>query len=111
MSDQPIERSVSVINRASTKVYALGISGKHRAGKFTRVSEEFLTGVEAEVEAAIRRLASTEGIHGTSDEAPALTFTTKAAREKMVEKLEEATRAIIYKKVMRHPSIGQTLKD
>lgn len=109
--EQPSERSVSVINRSAVKVYALGVSGKHRAGKFTRVSEEFLTGVEAEVEATIRRMAPSESIHGTADGAPALDFTTKHARERMVERLEEATRSIIYKRVMRHPSIGQTLKD
>lgn len=104
-------RSNSVINRSAVKCYALGVSGKHRAGKFERVSGEFLDAVEAEVEATIRRMTASESAHGTPDEAPALSFTTKHARERMIEKLEEATRSIVFKKVMRHPSVGCTLKD
>lgn len=104
-------RTQSVINRASVKTYSLGLSHRRKAGKFTRVSEAFLTAVEADVEAFIRKITPTEGIHGKHDDAPSLTFTTKAAREKMEERLEEATKAIIFNRVMRHPSIGCTLMD
>lgn len=106
-----VVRTQSVVNRASVKTYALGISHKHRGGKFTRVSEDFLVAVEAETEAVIRRMTATESVHGKADDAPALSFTTKHARERMVEKLEDTVRAIVFKKVMAHPSVGQTLKD
>ena len=46
----------SIINRSSIKRYALHCSAKRRAGVFTRVSEDWLTMVEAEVESVIRRV-------------------------------------------------------
>jgi hypothetical protein len=110
MSDTIIERTESVINRSAVKTYALGISAKHKAGKFTRVSEDFLTAVEAEVESFIRKLNPTIGIHGEAPQADYL-FITKLAREKLESRLNDVTRAIIFNKVMRHPSVGCTLKD
>lgn len=111
MSDTlEITRTESVINRSAVKSFAIGISVKHKAGKFTRVSEEFLTAVEAEVESFIRKLNPTVGIYGAAPEGGQL-FITKLAREKLETRLNDVTRAIIFNKVMRHPSIGCTLKD
>lgn len=104
------ERAESVINRRAVKLFALGISASKKGGKFKRVSEEFLNSVEAEVEAFIRKLNPTVGIHGAAPDGGQL-FVTKLAREKLEERLNDVTRAIIFNKVMRHPSVGCTLKD
>lgn len=103
-------RTESVINRSAVKSFALSISVRNKAGKFTRVSEEFLTAVEAEVESFIRKLNPTVGIHGAPPQCDQL-FVTKAAREKLAARLHDVTCATIFNKVMRHPSVGCTLKD
>lgn len=111
MNNTPeIVRIESVINRSAVKTFALEISAERKAGKFTRVSEDFLTGVEAEVESYIRKLNPTVGIHGVAP-LDDQSFVTKLAREKMEARLNDVTRAIIFNKVMRHPSVGMTLKD
>lgn len=100
----------SVINRSAVKAYALKVSKERRAGKFTRVSEEFLTLVEADVEATIRRISG--GLAGceTSIEEDQSFFVTGEAVSRMRQKLNEETRSIINRRVMRHPSLGITLK-
>lgn len=102
-------KTQSVINRSTVKAYALKVSAERRAGTFTRVSEEFLIAVEAQVEAAIRQLAPPV-------ESPVLPdddreFITGRALDNIREKLNDRARAIIQGKVMRHPTIGCTLKD
>jgi hypothetical protein len=103
-----IQRTQSVINRSAVKEYALKVSAERRAAKFSRVSEEFLQAVEAEVASAIRQLA-----YPVNDPVPgdAREFITGAAMDKLRERLNERARAIIQGKVQRHPSIGCTLKD
>lgn len=100
---------MSIINRSAIKDYALKVSAERRAGKFSRVSEEFLCQVEADVESAIRQLASvpTCDIVTPADERE---FITGEALSRLREKLNERARSIIAAKVMRHPSLGVTLK-
>jgi len=108
--DSEPTRTQSVINRSAVKAYALKVSKERRAGKFTRVSEEFLSAVEADVESAIRGLAgfaSPDHVRPADDRG----FITGAAAEKLQEKLNERARHIIAGKVLRHPSLGCTLKD
>lgn len=109
-TEQTVTRSQSVTNHSAVKTYALGTSHRRKNGKFTRVSEDFLNAVDADVEAFIRKLTATDSIHGPADECPGLTFVTKLAREKLEERLETVIRTIIFKRVMSHPSIGCTLK-
>ena len=98
----------SVINRSSVKAFCLHVSRTKRAGKFTRVSEEFLTKIESEVEATIRQTA--RYVEGYSTLSPDnREFVTGEAMKKIREKLNERTRQIIESKVRSHPSIGQTL--
>ena len=42
-----------MIVKAKVKEYALKVSAEHRAGKFTRVSAEFLNRVEAKLKSSI----------------------------------------------------------
>lgn len=103
-------RSQSVINRSAVKAYALKVSRELKCGKFTRVGECFLDQIEAEVEAAIRSLTPASASWEPPKPEDDRTFVTGAAVDKLMEKLHEKTRAIIAGKVMRHPSIGCTLK-
>ena len=105
--NEPTTRNITVLNRASVKRYALKVSADRRAGKFSRVGEEFFTRCEARLEAAIRGVIGpdAEGRPMTSD-----TFITSTAREKIDDRLEMAARQIVYSEVMKHPSLGVTLK-
>jgi hypothetical protein len=112
MSEGPITRTPSVINRSSVKAYALVVSRERRAGKFTRVSEEFLDAVEAEVEAAIRQISSlSQDAEKLVDPDDSREFITGAALERVRGRLQQRAQSIISGKVRRHPSIGCTLKD
>lgn len=101
-------RNITVLNRASVKRYALKVSAQRRAGKFTRVGEEFYERCEARLETALRGIAN---LHGT-DESPSSenTFITTTTRSKAEEMLEILSRRIIFSEVLRHPSMGCTLK-
>lgn len=100
--------SEATMKRSHVKRYALAVSKAKRAGKFTRVGESFYIGVEAELESRIRQLAPlTEGFVPESG----TVFTTKTSRAKIVEKFETMAAQIIHGRVMRHPTVGVTLKD
>lgn len=110
--NQTRTRNITVLNRSTAKAYALKVSKEKRAGKFTRVSEEFLISCEATLESEIRNVVTNtcgndEFIRPEDGE----TFLTRVAREKLEEKWEERALRIIYYKVLRHPSLGVTLKD
>lgn len=97
----------TVLNRSSVKKYALAISAGHRASKFSRVGEEFFLRCEARLESEIRAL----GLSGENPPtAGGISFITKVARDKASEKLELLAQRIIFSEVMKHPSLGCTLK-
>jgi hypothetical protein len=104
-------KTQSVINRSAVKAFALKVSKERRAGKFTRVSENFLTQVEADVEATIRRIFSGPvQLETCPDEGHAI-FITGEAASRMREKLNAEAASLISRRVMRHPSVGVTLID
>lgn len=111
--NQPTEQtpniaSLPLINRSSVKKYALEVSKRRRAGKFTRVSKEFLTDVETSLESAIRSIATDS--EDLITPAPGVKFTTGMASRKAAMKLDLLAMKIVHSKVMRHPSLGCTLK-
>lgn len=101
-------RNITVLNRSTVKKYALAVSETRRAGKFTRVGEEFFLRCEANLESAIRGLAGPDS--DAPPVAPGFTFITRTSREKVEEKLEALAKRIIFLEVLRHPSLGCTLK-
>jgi hypothetical protein len=109
-NEQTITRTQSIINRSAVKSYALKVSRERRAGKFERVGESFIDRVISDIEATIRQIAPppTCDIVQPEDDRG---FITGAALDKVREKLNERARAIISGKVLRHPSVGVTLKD
>lgn len=107
---ETIVKTQSIINRSAVKKYALRVSALKRAGKFTRVSEEFLTQVEADLDSCIRQLAISDISGMTNTDEGADWFITGQALKKTEERLNMLARLIIHRKVMRHPTIGCTLK-
>lgn len=89
--------------RSQVKRYALDVSKRKRAGKFTRMSEAFFVSCEAEMEGKVRslQLHDTEPVTGM--------FITGHCVNAAKEKLNQVAKAIVHGKVMRHPSISVTL--
>ncbi len=103
---------LGLINRSAVKDYALRCSEECRAGKFTRVSEEFLAGVENSLDDVIRQVLTKLGKLRFDSVPPNPDFrglTSREAKEKMAERLDEVVRRIIQLKVEATPSCGVTL--
>lgn len=93
---------------ARVKSYALQVSREKRAGKFKRVSEDFLISCESAVEAKVRALAPSYEVQSMPQSAAGL-VNRAFLKRKLEEKIQDVAIAIIHGKVMSHPSIGQTL--
>lgn len=105
----PPVASLFLINRSAVKKYALEVSKQKRAGKFTRVSSDFLNDIEAALDSAIRGIDS-GSYSATIVPAPGTKFMTGKAAAKAAIRLDILATKIIDSKVMRHPSLGVTLK-
>lgn len=103
-------KTQSLINRSAVKKFALKVSAEKRAGKFTRVSEEFLTQVEADLDSSIRQLNNADMSEMSIPDNDASWFVTGHATAKAEERLNMLATSIIHRKVMRHPTVGCTLK-
>lgn len=107
---ETVAKTQSIINRSAVKKYALKVSAEKRAGKFTRVSEEFLTQVEADLEAGIRQLSLSDYSEMVKPDEGADWFITGQALKNAESRLNMLARVIVHRKVMRHPTLGCTLK-
>lgn len=107
---ETVSKTQSIINRSAVKKYALKVSAEKRAGKFNRVSEEFLTQVEADLDSSIRALTLSEYPDMVKPDEKANWFITGQALKKTEERMNMLARVIVYRKVMRHPTVGCTLK-
>lgn len=107
MSEQTLAPE-RLLNESAIRAHALACSKKYRAGKFTRVGEDFITEVAIDVENLVRNIRSKDlTIH------PALpvegTFTTGALMDKIQVNLNDLIGRIIQNKVQKQPSCGCTL--
>lgn len=101
----------SIINRSAVKAFALKVSKEKRAGKFNRVSKEFLDSVEANLEALIREIAQGFAKSDTVTPDPEADWFINGRTLRCAEdKLNQAVQKIILAKVHGHPTIGKTLK-
>lgn len=105
-----VAKTQSIINRSAVKKYALRVSMLKRAGKFTRVSEEFVINVESALDSSIRQLAVADMTEMVEPDPGVDWFITGQAVKKTEERLNMLARVIIHRAVMRHPSLGCTLK-
>ena len=103
MSDFIIESHV--------REFMLWCSKKNRAGKFTRVSAETLTEVNAIVDSVLRQIESKipTPLHPLPPTPDGYKLLTGYAIEKAQERLEAAVRKLIANKVQGTPSCGCTL--
>ncbi len=109
METPTTDKAPPLICRSRVKKYALKVSRERRAGKFTRVSEDFLLSVETDLESAIRQLviADLSEVPALPDAKPLITG--EALRRANL-RLNTLAQLIIYRKVHRHPTLGSTLK-
>lgn len=97
-----------MMRRSLVKQYALEVSAKKRAGKFTRVAEGFYISCEAELEAKLTLMVPY--IDGASALEPqGIKLLSPKAKARALEQAERLAARIIHGRVMRHPSIGKTL--
>lgn len=104
---------MSLLNRSQVKAYALAVSKCNRAGKFTRVSKQFLDAVEREVHEKLTALgSSSDQVTNSELDAPAPDnlLNKKSAFELAKQQMNMIAVRVVRGKVRSHPSIGCTLK-
>jgi len=100
-----------LLNRSAVKDFALKCSKEKRAGKFTRVGEDFLTEVEVDAEIIVREVLTKWYLEPSERvlwEEPTI-FVTGELMDCMKTALNEALTRMIQRKVQRQPSCGCTL--
>ena len=97
------------LNESAIRSHALKCSQTYRAGKFTRVGEDFINEVKADTEALIRELRNKyRTLH---PELPAdNTFVTQRLSDRLMAEVNNAIGRIIQSKIQRQPSVGCTAK-
>lgn len=99
------------LNEAAIRNHALECSRRFRAGRFTRVGQEFIDEVKADIESIVRELRSKCAV--TLDEplepAAKTCCVTCALLDKVHTELNRLVCRVIQNKVKRQPSVGVTL--
>jgi len=98
-----------LLNESAIREHALRCSKELRAGRFTRVGEDFISEVKVDVEAIIRGLNEAAKTQLHDPLATELNFTTGALLERAQPILNGLISRIIQNKVQRQPSVGVTL--
>jgi hypothetical protein len=98
------------LNESAVHAHALECSRRNRAGKFTRVSQDFQDEVRVDVEGIMRRIRNEYAVNHVHPKIETdLTFVTYAMLEKIRDDLNAAIASLIQGKVQRQPSVGKTL--
>lgn len=106
--------SMRYLNEKAIRDYALRCSARFRANKFTRVGEDFIDEVKADVEASVRAMKKDaptslhEPLYTASVEDPP-SFATGALMQKVETEVNGLIARIIQNKVQRQPTVGKTL--
>lgn len=100
------------LNETAIREHALRCSKLFRAGKFTRVGQDFLDEVKADVEQFIRtiRNACPTQMHEPLEPDENVGCTTGLLCDKLMPELNRLVCRIIQNKVSRQPSVGVTLR-
>jgi hypothetical protein len=103
--------SLRLLNESAIRAHALQCSAKFRANKFTRVGEDFVDEVKADVEAFIRKLRMTCQTSPHDPLPPGdLCFTTGLLSDRVMGELNHVIARIVQQKVQRQPTVGSTLR-
>lgn len=103
--------TLRLLNESAIHNHALACSKAYRAGKFTRVGEDFQNEVRADVEAFIRELRNKwPTLHPVLPLTENTSCVTGALLDKVGAALNDAIARLIQNKVQRQPSCGCTLR-
>jgi hypothetical protein len=109
MSD---EASLRFLNESAIRQHALECSKLFRAGKFTRIGEDFMDEVKADVACFVRDLRVLR--NGTTLHEPLpignLKFSTGALLEATQDALDQYIGRIVQNKIQRQPTVGCTAR-
>ena len=97
------------LNRAALKTHALACSKAFRAGKFTRMGEDFVAEVEADVEEILRDLKSKRPTQLHEPFQTCVQVVTGELKDALAEIFNDLVLRIIQNKVQAQPSCGCTL--
>lgn len=97
------------LNESALRSHALRCSARFRANKFTRVGEDFINEVKADVEAVLRELREKAKPQLHEPLEPQETFVTGLLQDRATEILNSLVGRIVQNKVQRQPSCGKTL--
>lgn len=98
-------------NDSAIHQHALQCSNQVKGGKFTRVGQDFIDEVHADVDSLLRRIKNVDWpvqIHEPVD-AGELNFVTGALMDRFQEAVNLAIARLIQRKVQKQPSCGKTL--
>lgn len=110
MSDEILDlASGRYLNETAIREHALKCSATYRANRFTRVGEDFIDEVKADVEALIRDLRIKYPTLHPALPAENNTFTTQNLCDRIMPEINNAIARIIQNKTQRQPSCGKTL--
>jgi hypothetical protein len=109
---QPLDLSTGRhFNDTAIREHALACSVAIKGGKFTRVGQDFIDEVHADIESIIRDWNNKFPLnnHAPVSNYDAFTFTTGALMSRVQEALNGAIRRLVQRKVEVQPSCGKTL--
>lgn len=97
------------LNETAIRDHALECSKQFKAGKFTRVGQDFIEEVQTDVENLVRTIKSQwpPWLHDQLDTEK--TFTTGALMDRIQPVLNQAIARLIQNKTIKQPSCGKTL--
>lgn len=111
-SEEPLDLSSGrYLNETAIREHALRCSKNFRAGKFTRVGQDFLDEVKADVEAVIRGLRNQcpTRMHPPLKPDENTGCVTGLLCDRLMPEINDLVCRIIQNKVQRQPSVGKTL--
>lgn len=102
--------SMRFVNESAIREHALKCSALYRAGRFSRVGEDFIDEVKADVENLVRQLRNSIPVTLNAPLEPSdKCFVTGVLSDKVMLEWNRVIGRIIQNKVQRQPSVGKTL--
>lgn len=109
-SNEPLDLSTGRhFNDSAIREHALACSVAIKGGKFTRVGQDFIDEVHADIESIIRDWNNKFPLNNHAPVSSDATFTTGALMARVQEALNGAVRRLVQRKVEVQPSCGKTL--
>ena len=112
MNDEPIDlASGRFLNESAIRQHALRCSERFKGNRFTRVGQDFLDEVSADVEALVRNVRNQcpTGVFEPLEPNENTSCVTGALSVKVMTELNRLLCRMIQIKVQRQPSVGKTL--